>query len=286
MDYIDITTDNIDRFLPEADQWIKDNISRGRFLAVGAEENESAAGAIVYTIRKADEADGNIGVLYYLSGDEAVMKMLLDDYALRVDGLDLQYTIVETADQKLLDLYTEYGFDMEESESIDLVFEVKDLDDIASFKSLKLPSAIRSLTQITPIEFRYFLQEYREKVNLNPYFEIEATPMNWYDPDVSCVYTNEDGIEAAFLVHYDGKSTVTAELLAGFGDDFKEMVTYLLAFSCECALFTYTPDTKVIVRRDGKQIAKICKNILGDKKGSKTYHGILMETEKKDYYEL
>ena len=77
----------------------------------------------------------------------------------------------------------------------------------------------------------------------------------------------------------NGKSTVTAELLAGFGDDFKEMVTYLLAFSCECALFTYTPDTKVIVRRDGKQIAKICKNILGDKKGSKTYHGILMETE-------
>ncbi|MCR4797275.1 MAG: hypothetical protein K5853_02385 [Lachnospiraceae bacterium] len=275
MVFMDITAENIKFFLPNADQWIKDNISRGRFFAIGVEDNESAAGAIVYTVRTGDNGEGNIGVLYHLSGEADVMKSLLEEYALRCDGLDINYTIIETSDEKLKDFLADYGFDMEEGESITLEFTVADLDNIEAFKSVKIPASIQPLSQTSPIEFRYFLQEYRERVDLNPLFDIEVTPMGWYDNDASCISVNEEGIDAAFLVHFDGKNTVTAELLAGFKADFVKKIPYLLACSVQYALLSYTPKTKVIVRRTGKNIAKITDSILKGMKGKKAYHGIL-----------
>ena len=275
MVFMDITAENIKSFLPKADQWIKDNISRGRFFAIGVEDNESAAGAIVYTVRTGDKGEGNIGVLYHLSGEADVMKSLLEEYALRCDGLDINYTIIETSDEKLKDFLADYGFDMEEGESITLEFTVADLDNIEAFKSVKIPASIQPLSRTSPIEFRYFLQEYRERVALNPLFDIEVTPMGRYDKDVSCISVNEEGIDAAFLVHFDGKNTVTAELLAGFKADFVKKIPYLLVCSVQYALLSYTPKTKVIVRRTGKNIAKITDSVLKGMKGKKAYHGIL-----------
>ncbi len=276
MVFMDITAENIKSFLPKADQWIKDNISRGRFFAIGVEDNESAAGAIVYTVRTGDNGEGNIGVLYHLSGEADVMKSLLEEYALRCDGLDINYTIIETSDEKLKDFLADYGFDMEEGESITLEFTVADLDNIEAFKSVKIPASIQPLSQTSPIEFRYFLQEYRERVDLNPLFDIEVTPMGWYDNDASSISVNEEGIDAAFLVHFDGKNTVTAELLAGFKADIVKKIPYLLACSVQYALLSYTPKTKVIVRRTGKNIAKITDSVLKGMKGKKAYHGILI----------
>ncbi len=276
MNYIDITTENVKWFLPEVDPWIVDNISRDRFYAVGAEVSESPAGAIVYTIRQADEDEGKIGVLYHLSGDEGVMKALLDEYAFRCEGLDINYTIIETSDEKLRDFLADYGFDMDESESIVLTFKVEDLESIESFKTVEIPPAIRPLSQVSPIEFRYFLQEYRESVNLNPFFEIESTPMSWYDNDVSCVSLTDEGIDAAFLVHLDGNNTVTTELLAGVGDNFTKKIPYLLVAAAQNALYTYMPDTRIVVRRDGKQIKKITERILPGMKGEKAYHGVFL----------
>ena len=276
MNYIDITTENVKWFLPEVDPWIVDNISRDRFYAVGAEVSESPAGAILYTIRQADEDEGKIGVLYHLSGDEGVMKALLDEYAFRCEGLDINYTIIETSDEKLRDFLADYGFDMDESESIVLTFKVEDLESIESFKTVAIPPAIRPLSQVSPIEFRYFLQEYRESVNLNPFFEIESTPMSWYDNDVSCVSLTDEGIDAAFLVHFDGNNTVTTELLAGVGDNFTKKIPYLLVAAAQNALYTYMPDTRIVVRRDGKQIKKITERILPGMKGEKAYHGVFL----------
>ncbi len=276
MVFMDITAENIKSFLPKADQWIKDNISRGRFFAIGVEDNESAAGAIVYTVRTGDNGEGNIGVLYHLSGEADVMKSLLEEYALRCDGLDINYTIIETSDEKLKDFLVDYGFDMEEGESITLEFTVADLDNIEAFKSVKIPASIQPLSQTSPIEFRYFLQEYRERVDLNPLFDIEVTPMGWYDNDASSISVNEEGIDAAFLVHFDGKNTVTAELLAGFKADIVKKIPYLLACSVQYALLSYTPKTKVIVRRTGKNLAKITDSVLKGMKGKKAYHGILI----------
>lgn len=276
MNYIDITTENVKWFLPEVDPWIVDNISRDRFYAVGAEVSESPAGAILYTIRQADEDEGKIGVLYHLSGDEGVMKALLDEYAFRCEGLDINYTIIETSDEKLRDFLADYGFDMDESESIVLTFKVEDLESIESFKTVEIPPAIRPLSQVSPIEFRYFLQEYRESVNLNPFFEIESTPMSWYDNDVSCVSLTDEGIDAAFLVHFDGNNTVTTELLAGVGDNFTKKIPYLLVAAAQNALYTYMPDTRIVVRRDGKQIKKITERILPGMKGEKAYHGVFL----------
>ena len=276
MNYIDITTENVKWFLPEVDPWIVDNISRDRFYAVGAEVSESPAGAILYTIRQADEDEGKIGVLYHLSGDEGVMKALLDEYAFRCEGLDINYTIIETSDEKLRDFLADYGFDMDESESIVLTFKVEDLESIESFKTVEIPPSIRPLSQVSPIEFRYFLQEYRESVNLNPFFEIESTPMSWYDNDVSCVSLTDEGIDAAFLVHFDGNNTVTTELLAGVGDNFTKKIPYLLVAAAQNALYTYMPDTRIVVRRDGKQIKKITERILPGMKGEKAYHGVFL----------
>jgi hypothetical protein len=142
---------------------------------------------------------------------------------------------------------------------------------------MEIPSVICPLSQASPIEFRYFLQEYRESVNLNPYFDIESTPMSWYDNDVSCISMNEEGIDAAFLVHYDGKNTVTTELLAGFGNQYTKKIPYLLACSATNAMYTYTPDTKVIVYRNSKHVSKITDKVLNGMKGEKAYHGVLSE---------
>ena len=38
------------------------------------------------------------------------------------------------------------------------------------------------------------------------------------------------------------------------------------------------PDTKVIIRRDGRKVAEIAEKILNGMKGEKAYYGVLMES--------
>ncbi|MCR5097937.1 MAG: hypothetical protein K6B14_03215 [Lachnospiraceae bacterium] len=185
--------------------------------------------------------------------------------------------MVETPDQKIADLLVDYGFDMEAGESNDLYINVKDLKDITAFKDMKIPDLIRPLSYASPIEFRFFLQEYGERVDEGPLFDIKSLPMDWYDPDVSCICIDDEGIDAAFLVRFDGNDTVIAELLAGLGDDSSKKLPYLLAYAATNALYTYTQKTKIIIRRRNKSIMKLADKILNGKKGEKVYRGILME---------
>ena len=278
MKFIDITSESTKDFLTEAPQWVIDAVIRQRFFAVGAMEEETPVGALVYTIRRADEGEGNLGVLYHLSGDDEVIKALLDEYRIRSQGLGADFTITETTDPKHKDLLISYGFDMKESESINLEFKLSDLAKIPGFKKIEIPPTICPLSQISPIEFRYFLEEYKERVDLNPYYDIEATPMEWYDSDISVVSITEDGIEGAFLLRHDGKDTIMSEILAGFGSQFGKKIPYLLALSVTNAGQKYMPDTKVIIRRDGRKVAEIAEKILNGMKGEKAYYGVLMES--------
>ncbi len=278
MYFIDVTADNIKLFWPDINKLIINSIDRGHYLAIGAMDGQEALGVIVYTIRGAGESgDGNTGVLIYLSGDEEVIRALLDEYRMRCYRFSIRNTIVETRDQKTADLLVDYGFDIEEGESIDLYIKVMDLENIAAFKNIKIPDLIRPLSYASPIEFRFFIQEYANRVDEGPLFDIGSLPMDWYDPDVSCICINEEGIDAAFLVRFDGNDTVIAEVLAGLGDDSSKKLPYLLAYAATNALYTYTQDTKIIIRRRNKSISKLTDKILNGIKGEKAYRGILME---------
>ncbi len=277
MNFIDITTDNIKSFWPSAEKRIIDDIACGRFLAIGAEDEKSAKGLIVYTVRSTEDAEGNTGVLYYLSGDETTVKALLDEYKRRCYRFTIRRTLVEISDKKVADILEDYGFDMEEGESIDLVLSMKDLKSITPFQELEIPDVICPLSSVSPIEFRCFLQEYSQTEEEGPLYDIESTPMDWYDTDVSSVSVNDEGIDGAFLVRFDGENTIVTELLAGFGDKFAKKIPYLLACSATNAIYTHTSDIRIIIRRRNKTVAKITDKILSGMKGQKAYHGILME---------
>ena len=79
------------------------------------------------------------------------------------------------------------------------------------------------------------------------------------------------------MVRFDGNDTVIAEVLAGLGDDSSKKLPYLLAYAANNALYTYTQDTKIIIRRRNKSISKLTDKILNGIKGEKAYRGILME---------
>jgi hypothetical protein len=232
----------------------------------------------VYAIRGAGEDNKeNTGVLIYLSGDDEVIRALLDEYKMRSYKFSISSTIVETPDQKQADLLADYGFDMEEGESIDIYIKVQDIENIAAFKAIKIPDTIRPLCYASPIEFRFFLQEYATHVDEGPLFDIAAIPMDWYDTDVSCICIDEEGIDAAFLVRFDGKDTVIAEVLAGLGPESFKKLPYLLAYAANNALYTYTQDTKIIIRRRNKSVMKLADKILNGRKGEKVYRGVLMQ---------
>ncbi len=274
---IDVTADNIKLFWPDINKLIVDSIGRGHYMAVGAMEEGKALGIVVYTVRGAGEGnEGNTGVLIYLSGDDEAIRALLDEYRMRSYKFSIISTIVETPDQKLSELLADYGFDMEEGESIDIYLKVQDIENITAFKDIKTPDLIRPLGYASPIEFRYFLQEYAGRVDEGPLFDIESIPMDWYDTDVSCICIDEEGIDAAFLVRFDGNDTVIAEVLAGLGPESFKKLPYLLAYAASNALYTYTPDTKIIIRRRNKSVIKLVDKILNGKKGAKIYRGILM----------
>ena len=61
MNIIDITGDNIDTYLP-ASEWLIDDIERGRFLAMGASEDEKPVGAMVCGIIRSDNGKEKKGI--------------------------------------------------------------------------------------------------------------------------------------------------------------------------------------------------------------------------------
>ena len=198
MIFIDITADNIDTFFPTDDLLLLDDLRRGRFLGVAALDDGENVGQMAYTIRRNEEGEGCFGVLYYFSGDAAVMEMLLEEYFRRCIGFNVRRTFVETPLKEVADFLNAHGFAMEEGESIALTFPLEYVKDSPALQT-KLPPTIRALSEISPLEARFFLQTYSDKLNTIPFYDIESTPIERYDPDLSCVSLTRDGIDAAFF---------------------------------------------------------------------------------------
>lgn len=275
MDFIDITADNLNDFLPAAEQWLKDDLRLGRFLGVAAMEAGESVGQLVYTIRRNEEGKGCYGALYYLSGDEAVMEALLEEYYERCLGFDVSRTLVETPLKETADFLARHGFEMEEGESIILTFPLEELEKNPALQE-NLPSTICALSEVSPLECRYFLQMYSERLNNIPFYSIESALIERYDPDISCVSVTPEGIDAAFLLSYDDETrTVFPGILAGFGKDTPRTLPYLLIFSAAAALRKYPRDTGVYLYRRDKRIANLVSAILGDMKGETVWHGIM-----------
>ena len=275
MDFVDITTENIDTYFPTDDRWLADDLRRGRFLGVAALDKGNNAGQMAYTIRREEEGEGCFGVLYYLSGDDAVMEALLNAYFERCAGFDVRRTVVETSLKEAADFLSAHGFAMEEGESIVLTFPLKQLKGSPALQT-KLPSTVCALSDISPLEVRYFLQTYSEKLNTIPFYDIESTPIGRYDPDLSCVSLAKDGIDAAFLLHYvKEEKTIYAELLAGVSKDATKKLPFLLVFSATAGLRKYPPDTKVCIYRRSRRIASLVKLLLDDVKSEQAWHGVM-----------
>ena len=274
MNIIDITGDNIDTYLP-ASEWLIDDIERGRFLAMGASEDEKPVGAMVCGFIRSDNGKEKKGELYHLSGDDAAMEALLDEYILLSRLYDVQSTIIETSDEKLAGFLKKHGFYMDEDESTSLWIEVGEMADNPVFKEVKLPESIVPLGDISPIEFRCFMQQYSDELCPDILYEIESVPFERYDHEISCAAVTDEGIDAVFLVRYDGNGTLYPEVLAGFGELAQKKLPYLLACSTAAALRTYPGDTKVLIKRRNRFETDLTHRILKGKKGETVYVGIL-----------
>lgn len=278
MDFIEITADNINAYFTIDDRWFIDDLRRGRFLGLAAMDGEEKVGELAYTVRRNEEGEGCFGVLHYLNGTEAAMETLLEELFRRFAGFEVSRVFVETPVKEVAEFLQTHGFAMEEGESIVITFELGDIADSPVLKT-KIPPTIRALSDVSPLEFRYFIRTYSDRLNTIPFYDIESTPVERYDPDVSCVSVTKEGIDAAFLLEYDAsEETLYAEVFGGVGEGSSKKVPFLAIFAAAAAVKKLPPNTKVFISHRNQKIANLTNKLFEGLKGEKTWHGTLEVT--------
>ncbi len=104
--------------------------------------------------------------------------------------------------------------------------------------------------------------------------DLEYLPMDWYEENISCCVMSDDKVIGFLLVHKMPSDTLFPQLIYSSGQNARVDLVNMMRFSLEKATKIYSPDAKVLIRRNKNEIMLLARNMLGEYKGADI---ILME---------
>ncbi len=277
MKIVDVTEENKEEYEGLIDELTLNNIGREycRGIAGSNEDSDDLDAAIFWELKNKDDVAGaRSEILYVLAPDEDDGDEILTAYNIRT-GYDkvarsfFEFPELGSQEQRAL---KRKGFEIREGESRDIYVTVRDLASL-KFVRKKPPSYIRSLSEITPRQFkaglmasvlhgRYGLQE-----------DLPFLPMSWYDPDISsCVITDEK-INGLLLVHEISRGLFRVELLFAMQPDANYNLLDMMRFSIRAAAKYRSEDDRVLLRRHTQAAESLVGKLFPGKQGEEVIIG-------------
>lgn len=276
MGFTEITTDNCDDFEEFLGEDICVEMERSFFRGIGAEDDSgNPVGAMIYELINSESVEDTTSRILVLAGEsEEIKKGLLAEYRVRIAEDDVTESFYEFRDPALAALMKADGFSGQEEEAQDLAVTVSDIRKMADALKLKnLPPYIRSIAEISPLQYRAFVKNCLFKDHHGLLEDLAYLPKNFFETELSgCSLTDEE-VHGAFLIRKMPSGKLMPLLYTAFGPDYKKDLLFMLAYCARKTPEKYPEDTIVLIRRHNDTVRNLTKKFFPEMRGDTIYTG-------------
>lgn len=275
MNIIEIKNENIAYFADILGEDLTDDMDRTCFKGFGAvDDSGKAQGAIVFELLGQDlECDTESRIRFFEGDSDETKDRLKDVYTMDVRENAIVKSHYETPDDILASYLEGIGFSKDQRESKELVLSLSDVENIPMNRRAKIPPYIRSLSNITVLQYRNFVKKSIIKSNKGLVEDLAYLPRSWFETDISSCSVTDDKIDGVFLIRKTPSGELHAVLYAAYGPDYVKNLGLMLVNTLNSALLKYPPDTKVVINRHSTKVESLTGKLLHGFRGSEEFFG-------------
>ena len=278
MEFIEVSSDNIEDFSNFIDEDLMDDMDRAFFKGIGAVDGVPAGLLVYELVNSESEEDTKSRIRLINAGNDEIKNGLIKRYREAIAEDEVVESFYETEDEALADILSAEGFSKEQSEGEDLTVTMADVKKLAAiFKSAKAPSFIINLTDSSVMQYRTFIKNCLFKGTKGILEDLAYLPKTWFDTDVSTCAVTDEEVTGALLIRQAPSGTLHAMLYTAYGPDYQKNLSLILANTVLKSVEAYGEDTKLVIRRHNETVRKLTDKLFAGKTGSKVYTGMRSE---------
>ena len=199
---------------------------------------------------------------------------LQDEYSKAASEADVGESFFETSESEAASYFEKIGFSNTSEESRELCITVADLEKLPLNRKTKFPDYIKSLSDISVIQYRNFVKKTIIKGNKGALEDLAYLPLNWFERDVSSCSVSDDKIDGVMMIRKTPSGVLRPMLYTAFGPEFKKNLLLLLTKTISSAIEIYPPETRIVIYRRDKSVLMLTHKLLTGFKGEEVFTGI------------
>jgi hypothetical protein len=235
---------------------------------------------MVWVLRNMEkEADNESDIVFLKCDDFAVFKEMMDGYKARIraDMVIRSHAHIPVKNGKMLkDMLKKSGFSMKLTESDVIIVKLSELSEMPLMKKLrdkKMPDSITTLNQVSIRAIRRGISKSVSQGMVGLCDDLENLGVRWFEDEVSCVSTGDDGINGMFLFHLRPSGIVAVQLLVCLDSSFRKTLPNLMCRFVLAMEEKYKPDTRIELDRHNEQSLLLSEKLLPRGFGIPIYAG-------------
>ena len=277
---IEVDSGNAEDFSSFLDDDMKEQLGREFFRGIGAlDENGGPQGVIVYELKNySSEKDTTSRIRHLSATDEEAKNAILNEYASRIREDQVVESFYESPDKTLAQYLESNGFSMQVSEALNLVVRTEEIQKIPQIlKGKKIPPYIKSISEITILQYRSFVKECLFKGYTGLMDDLAYIPKNWFETDVSACVVTDEKVKGCLLIKKSPSGLLFTMLFTAFGPDYRKNLGLMMAYSAQMIVENYADDAEVVIRRHSPDVRRLTDKFFAESKGDEVFSGTRTE---------
>ena len=279
---IDVDRNNLEEYRRFIGDEIAENIGRAYYRAIAAisDIDDEIVGCMVWVLRNMEkEADNESDIVFLKCDDFAVFNEMMDGYKARIraDMVIRSHAHIPVKNGKMLkDMLKKSGFSMKLTESDVIIVKLSELSEMPLMKKLrdkKMPDSITTLNQVSIRAIRRGISKSVSQGMVGLCDDLENLGVRWFEDEVSCVSTSDEGINGMFLFHLRPSGIVAVQLLVCLDSSFGKTLPNLMRRFVLAMEEKYEPDTRIELDRHNEQSLLLSEKLLPRGFGIPIYAG-------------
>lgn len=275
MEIIEITKGNAKDFEAVIGEDLVNDMSRYFYRGIAAvDDNGNCNGALIYELLGVDSDEDTRSRIRLLEGDNDEVKAKLEEEYRNVAAEDeVAKSFFVTSESEVASFFEKMGFSKSNAESKELRITVGDLEKLPLNRKVKVPDYIKSLNEVSILQYRNFVKKTLIKGNKGIVEDLAYLPLNWFDRDASSCSISDDKVDGILLIRKTPSGELHPQLYTAFGPEYVKTLGFMMVQSVNYMLENYSPDTKIVIYRHSKEVVTLTHKLLSGYKGDEILIG-------------
>ena len=277
---IDINEDNLELYTSYLGEDLAENIGRSYYRALVAVDDDKPQSGMVWLVKHLDEeADTESNIIWVRCDAKEAFDQMMEAYSERARSEDVVRShvfIPVKGGKEMKAMLIEKGFNMRLSESDVVVVKLSELSEMPLMKKLKkapIPESIAPLNSLTLRTFRKGVSKCVMNGKYGLCEDLSELGIYWFEDEVSCVSSDDNGINGFFLFHLRPSGVMAVQLLVCLDNTFKTTLPFMMRQFVTAMEEKYGPDTLVELDRHNEQSLLLTEKLLPRGFGIPIYAG-------------